>query len=54
MFLFVWKGTLMMMARTARRNGRHLALDLGRVVENSLEEHEERYRAVATWISTTV
>jgi len=29
-------------------------LDLGRVVENSLEEREERQRAVATWISTTV
>ncbi|KAF8888723.1 hypothetical protein CPB84DRAFT_1684086 [Gymnopilus junonius] len=28
-------------------------LDLGRVVENSLEEREERHRAVATWISTT-
>ena len=31
-----------------------LGLDLGRVVENSLEEHEERHRAVATWISTTM
>ena len=29
-----------------------LGLDLGRVVENILEEREERYRAVATWIST--
>jgi len=28
-------------------------LDLGRVVENSLEEREERNRAVATWISTS-
>ena len=27
-------------------------LDLGRVVENSLEEREERHQAVATWIST--
>ena len=31
-----------------------LGLDLGRVVENSLEECEERHRAVATWTSTTV
>jgi hypothetical protein len=31
-----------------------LGLDLGRVVENSLEEREERLRAVATWISTSV
>ncbi|KDR68408.1 hypothetical protein GALMADRAFT_1044290 [Galerina marginata CBS 339.88] len=30
-----------------------LALDLGSVVENGLEEREERHRAVATWISTT-
>ena len=30
-----------------------LGLDLGRVVENSLEERKERHRAVATWISTT-
>ncbi|KDR67644.1 hypothetical protein GALMADRAFT_161443 [Galerina marginata CBS 339.88] len=29
-------------------------LDLGRVVENSLEESTERRRAVATWISTTL
>ena len=28
------------------------ALDLGRVVENSLEGREERHRAVATWKST--
>jgi len=28
------------------------AFDLGRVVENSLEEREERHRAVAAWIST--
>ncbi|KAJ6613574.1 hypothetical protein B0H10DRAFT_2047741 [Mycena sp. CBHHK59/15] len=31
-----------------------LGLDLGRDVENSLEECEERHRAVAKWISTTV
>jgi len=31
-----------------------LGLDLGRVVENSLEEREERHRAVAAWISTTM
>ena len=31
-----------------------LALDLGRVMENSLEEREERHRVVETWISTTV
>ena len=30
------------------------SLDLGRVVENSLEEREECHRAVATWISTTM
>ncbi|KAF9048270.1 hypothetical protein BDZ89DRAFT_1057849 [Hymenopellis radicata] len=30
------------------------ALDLGRDVENSLEEREERHRAVAKWISKTV
>ena len=29
-----------------------MAFDLGRVVENDLEEREERHRAVATWIST--
>ena len=29
-----------------------MAFDLGRVVENSLEEREERHRAVAKWIST--
>ena len=29
-----------------------LGLDLGRVVENSLEEREERHRVVAMWIST--
>jgi len=29
-----------------------MAFDLGRVLENSLEEHEERRRAGATWIST--
>jgi hypothetical protein len=28
------------------------AFDLGRVVENDVEEREERQRAVATWIST--
>jgi hypothetical protein len=31
-----------------------LVLDLGRVMKNSLEEREERHRAVATWISKTV
>ncbi|KAF9048271.1 hypothetical protein BDZ89DRAFT_1057850 [Hymenopellis radicata] len=30
------------------------ALDLGRDVENSLEEREERHRAVAKWISKTM
>ncbi|KAJ7911576.1 hypothetical protein B0H13DRAFT_1614421, partial [Mycena leptocephala] len=30
-----------------------LGLDLGRDVENSLEEHEEHHRAVAKWISAT-
>ena len=30
-----------------------MALDLGRVVENDLEECEECHRAVAMWISTT-
>ena len=29
-----------------------MAFDLGRVVENSLEEHEERHQEVATWISS--
>jgi len=29
-----------------------MAFDLGRVVENGLEEREERRRSVATWIST--
>ena len=31
-----------------------MGLDLGRVVENSLEEREECHRAVVTWISTTM
>ncbi|KAF7360106.1 hypothetical protein MVEN_00739000 [Mycena venus] len=31
-----------------------LGLDLGRDVESSLEEREERHRAVAEWISTTM
>jgi hypothetical protein len=31
-----------------------MAFDLGRVVENNLEELEERHRAVATWIPRTV
>ena len=30
-----------------------MALDLGRSVENSLEESEERHQAVAEWISTS-
>ena len=29
-----------------------MAFDLGGVVENDLEEREERHRAEATWLST--
>lgn len=53
--LFGWKGTLSDADGMPESEVEwpSMALDLGRDVENILEEQEERHQAVAKWILTS-